>query len=180
MVTLTPILESHADALFPLVHGSNVTDTLVWDGPDSLEELREGLRVRELTTRAGEQHIFAILAEASTPIGCISLEPDPPNSAGAVGLWIGREFHGRGFGTEAVRLIVEYGFRTLALERLHAGIFVGNAVSRRIFEKNGFILEGTLRHAHRKRGVFVDEWVFAILREDFDRSRVALANKSSP
>ena len=46
--------------------------------------------------------------------------------------------------------------------------------SRRISEKNGFTLEGTLHHAQRKRGVFLDEWLFAILREDFERRHANL------
>jgi RimJ/RimL family protein N-acetyltransferase len=81
-------------------------------------------------------------------------------------LRIGRDLHGRGHGTAAVRLAARYAFEELRLAKLEAAVFVGNVASRRIFEKNGFTLEGTIRRAVRKRGRFVDEWLFGLLPEE--------------
>ena len=166
MIALHPILASHAEALFPLVFRSSITNMLIWDGPDSLEDLRNGLRVREEMTRAGQQLIYVMLDETGAPVGSIGLVPDHANAAASLGLWIGEPFHGRGYGTQAVRMITQEGLQKWDLERLEARVFVGNFASRRIFEKNNFILEGTLRRAVRKRGVFLDEWVLASVRGD--------------
>ena len=54
----------------------------------------------------------------------------------------------------------------LRLEKLEATVFVGNVASRRVFEKNGFLLEGTIRRAVKKRGRLVDEWLFGLLPEE--------------
>jgi hypothetical protein len=58
-------------------------------------------------------------------------------------------------------------FWRLTLEKIEATVFVGHWASRRIFEKNHFILEGTIRKAVQKRGEARDEWLFGITREDY-------------
>lgn len=165
MLSLRPVKEVDADALFPLIYQSPITDWIIWDGPASLDELRSGLREREQMMRNGDLHAFTIWVD-EVPIGSIRIAPNHPNRSGEVGLWIGEQFHGKGYGSEAVRLITEMGFRELDLNRLEARIFVGNTGSRRIFEKNGYQLEGTMRQLTLKRGEFRDEWLFARLRSD--------------
>jgi RimJ/RimL family protein N-acetyltransferase len=169
MIQLRAILESDAEGLFPLVYRTSVTETLVWDGPDCLESYRQGLRVREEKTRAGVQLTYVILDPQGIPVGSVGLDPDIANHSATVGLWIGVPFHGLGYGTASVGQIVALGFGELMLERLEARIYVGNAASRRIFEKNGFLLEGTLRRVGYKRGAFLDEWVMGTIREDYER-----------
>ena len=165
MLELRPISASDAEPLFPLIYRSSVTDTLVWDGPESLEEFKASLREREEKTRAGLLHSFAIVNEG-TPIGAMRIAPNESATTGDIGLWIGLPFQGRGLGTEAVRQVSAIGFIRLKLHRLEARVFVRNMASRRIFEKNGFTVEGTLRHATLKRGRYLDEWILARIREE--------------
>ena len=161
MVKLRAVVESDAETLFPLIYRSSVTDMLIWDGPSSFEEFREALRDRAEQTRAGTLHAYAVVQESDgAPVGMIRIAPDAANLSGDIGLWIGAAYHGRGYGTEAIRQVVEFGFEQAGLHRLEARVFVGNMASRRAFEKNGFALEGTLRDVVRKRGRFLDEWVF--------------------
>jgi ribosomal-protein-alanine N-acetyltransferase len=83
-----------------------------------------------------------------------------------MGLWIGTPYQGKGYGTEAVQQILQYGFTKLEMQKVEAKIFVGNTASRKAFEKCGFQLEGTIRRCEMKRGEFIDEWLFGILREE--------------
>ena len=161
MIALRPVRADDADALYPLVDGAHVTDTLLWDGPASLDELRASLAQ---LAAAADKNMFTIL-DGERPIGCCDVRPES-DFRGDCGLWIGEPYHGRGYGTEAVRLLQRYAFDELGLAKLEATVFVGNVASRRIFEKNGFLLEGTIRRAARKRGRFVDEWLFGKLREE--------------
>jgi RimJ/RimL family protein N-acetyltransferase len=161
VITLRPLGAGDADLLYPLVAGKDVTDTLLWDGPGSLDEYRESL---ERFAASADRHNFAIV-EGERPIGCIDVRPEN-DFRGDLGLWIGHDFHGRGYGTEAVRLATRFAFERVGLAKLEATVFVGNVASRRVFEKNGFRLEGTIRRAVRKRGQLVDEWLFGILREE--------------
>ena len=87
--------------------------------------------------------------------------PYDDSDVGDIGLWIGEPHWGRGVGTVAVQLIVSYARDVLGMRRIESKIFVENWASRRIFEKNGFELEGTLRQAVIKRGVPTDEWLLS-------------------
>lgn len=167
MIEFRPPTGGDADALFPLLRGTGVVETLLWDGPESIESLRESLAARADATARGEQAFFVIAeAGAGPPVGCCDLRPRPGGFRGDLGLWIGEPYQGRGYGTEVVRKLLDHGFRQLGMAKIEATVFVGHRASRRIFEKCGFLLEGTIRRAVRKRGRFVDEWLFGILREE--------------
>jgi RimJ/RimL family protein N-acetyltransferase len=167
LITLKPVEEADAIELFSLLHESNVTDTILWDGPESLDSLKRGLREREEWVRAGKCHQFTVIESGSGKrIGSIDIRPYDEPFRGDMGLWIGPPFQGKGYATSAVKRILKYGFETLGMQKIEAKIFVGNIASRRVFEKCGFQLEGTIRRAEIKRGKFVDEWLFGILKEE--------------
>jgi uncharacterized protein (DUF952 family)/RimJ/RimL family protein N-acetyltransferase len=170
MKLIRPVKGEDADILFPLIYQSPITDSILWDGPTSLEVFRQDLEEREARTTSGEGHLFTILEEGTgTPVGSASIHPDDTQLRGDIGLWVGEHQQGKGYGTQVVRELVAYGFDQLGLEKIEAYIFTGNWASHRIFEKNGFLLEGTIRSADRKRGQFVDEWLFGITRQDYKR-----------
>lgn len=168
MVELRPVLGADADILFPLVYQTRVADTLAWDGPASFEEFQQSLAEREVQTRLGQWHVFTIVEpQFGKLIGMTSIRPDMQLFRGDIGLWLGEMYQGRGYGTQTVRKLVEYGFEHLGLEKIEACVFTGNWASRRIFEKNGFLLEGTIRSAIRKRGQAVDEWLFGLTLPEY-------------
>jgi [ribosomal protein S5]-alanine N-acetyltransferase len=59
-----------------------------------------------------------------------------------IGYWIDRAYAGRGYTTEAVNLLTQYGFSVLALHRIEINLRPENAASRRVAEKAGYALEG--------------------------------------
>jgi uncharacterized protein (DUF952 family)/RimJ/RimL family protein N-acetyltransferase len=167
MITIRPPQPEDADALFPLVYGTGVADTLLWDGPTSLDEYRQSMAERAAQVARGEKHVFTIVEVVSgKPVGMMDIRPRSEHRA-TVGIWIGLPYHGKGYGSLAIHRLLEYGFGHLGLEKIEAEIFTGNWGSRRAFEKNGFILEGTIRKSVCKRGHLLDEWVFGITREDY-------------
>ena len=157
-VTLRRAVETDADRLFPLVNGTAVLDTILWDGPASREAFVARWMEHIENGRTGADHFFVIASATHGPIGCCDVRPDEQRFRGDVGLWIGIPFQGMGHGTRAVGLLARYAFDELGLTKVEAHVFVGNLASRRIFEKNGFELEGTIRAACRKRGRPMDEW----------------------
>jgi [ribosomal protein S5]-alanine N-acetyltransferase len=78
----------------------------------------------------------------------------------------GDRFAGRGYTTEAVQLTVDYLFATKKQHRIHLVIVPGNAASRRVAEKCGFVLEGTVRGAFFNHGVNHDVLLYSLLRTD--------------
>ena len=75
-------------------------------------------------------------------------------------------FAGHGYVTEAVRLLVDYLFANKKQHRIHLVIVPENAASRRIAEKCGFVLEGTVRGAFFSGGRNKDVLLYSLLRDD--------------
>ena len=75
-------------------------------------------------------------------------------------------FAGRGYISEAVRLLVDYLFATKHPGRIQLVIVPENAASRRIAEKCGFTLEGTARGAFFNDGRNQDLLIYSLLRTD--------------
>ena len=81
---------------------------------------------------------------------------------------------GRGYGTDAVNCVVDFGFGELRLERISLQVFDYNPRARRSYEKAGFSTDATLRHSRFHRGRHHDVHVMSILRDDWlalDRPR---------
>jgi RimJ/RimL family protein N-acetyltransferase len=74
---------------------------------------------------------------------------------------------GEGYGTEAVRLLLDFAFKDLNLKRVHLHVFGTNTRAIRVYEKVGFVREGLLRKAVHIDGSHVDVVVMGILREEY-------------
>jgi RimJ/RimL family protein N-acetyltransferase len=85
-----------------------------------------------------------------------------------VGLGIGeREYWGRGYGTDAMKVILRYGFTELNLRRVTLNVFEYNPRAIRSYEKVGFQHEGRLRSALLRDGKRWDMLYMGILREEW-------------
>jgi RimJ/RimL family protein N-acetyltransferase len=94
-------------------------------------------------------------------------EVDWRNRAGELGLVIGRkDLWGRGYGTEAVRVLARWGFFELNLHRVQLKVYEDNARAIRAYEKAGFKVEGCLRQARFHEGGYHDTLVMGLLREE--------------
>jgi RimJ/RimL family protein N-acetyltransferase len=163
--------------------GTHIFDTIVWDGPTSAADLPrywQAVRTVDWTDPAQDLALAIIERASHRYIGGIALRPDAdgPQKA-SVGYALAPAFHGRGYATEALRAVVDEGFAHRHAERISAEVFVGNHASRRVAEKAGLRLEGTLRRNICKRGVWLDEWLMAITRPDWEQARRA-APTSAP
>lgn len=85
-----------------------------------------------------------------------------------VGIGIGdRAYWGRGYGTDAMRVLVRYAFAELNLHRLSLNVFSYNRRAIRSYEKAGFVVEGRQRQAFRRDGQYHDLIFMGVLREDW-------------
>ncbi len=85
----------------------------------------------------------------------------------AIGYELSPEYWYQGFMTEVIEKIVEYGFHHLELNRIEAFVEPKNVGSRRVLEKTGFREEGVLKEHYYWRNSFVDNVVFALLKNDY-------------
>lgn len=134
----------------------------------------EGMAERWIGTHAtlwdeGRSVIFAIVVDGpGLLVGAIGLTLSPVHGRAELGYWVGREYWGQGYCTEAARAVVAWGFRTLELQRIHATHMIRNPASGRILEKVGMKREGVLRSHIRKWDILEDVAVYGILRDEFE------------
>lgn len=83
----------------------------------------------------------------------------------------GRRFFGRGLGTEASRLTLAHAFETVGLHRVALEVYAFNPRARHVYEKIGFIHEGTQRQALHWQGGWIDAHIMAILADEWARHR---------
>ncbi|MBI2559124.1 GNAT family N-acetyltransferase [Candidatus Woesearchaeota archaeon] len=81
-----------------------------------------------------------------------------------IGYWLGKKYWNRGIMTEAVKLMVNFGFKKLKLVRIYAQIFSKNRRSARVLEKNGFRFEGLLRKEIYKNNKLSDAILYAKIK----------------
>ena len=110
---------------------------------------------------------------------------DPPVLVGNIGLFdvrtkdrgatlgiaLGREYIGRGYGTDAVRVIVAYGFREIGLHRIALSVAPYNPAGIRAYEKAGFVEEGRYRESVLHDGHWYDEVLMSILDREWAARR---------
>ena len=74
----------------------------------------------------------------------------------------------KGYGSEAMRLMLRYGFEELNLNRVSLGVFSANPRGIRSYEKCGFVHEGRMREFARRDGQYWDLVFMGILREEWE------------
>ena len=82
-------------------------------------------------------------------------------------------YWGSGYGTDAVRTLVDGGFRALPLLRIELLVYPDNERAIRCYEKAGFSREGVLRAREYRRGKYDDVVIMSILHEEWRRARGA-------
>ncbi len=113
-------------------------------------------------------------ADTWTLIGTIAFDHiDWRIHAAEFGIMIGEKgYWNRGYGTEAVRLLVQHGFNTLNLNRIYLRVFDSNPRAIRAYEKAGFTLEVRERQADFRNGHYVDVLLMGILHDEFNDQKV--------
>lgn len=79
----------------------------------------------------------------------------------------GPRFYGRGLGTEASRLVLGYAFDVVGVHRVELQVYDFNPRARHVYEKLGFVHEGTMRDALRWDGQWVDCHLMSMLDSDW-------------
>lgn len=138
-----------------------------------ITEMFEEKFIEELgTTRAKSDVLFVIEViegASAKPIGNCSLhEVDSKDHKAIFGMVIGeKDYWSKGCGTEAARLLINYGFQQLNLHRISSTAFAFNERSIKLHKKVGFQEEGRLRQAFFKNGQYHDLILLGILREEW-------------
>ncbi|EEK45517.1 Acetyltransferase, GNAT [Bacillus cereus m1293] len=112
--------------------------------------------------------IFSILHKNNKElIGVINLNLNHIHKRGELAYWVGKPYWGNGFGTEAAKALLHYGFNELHLNKIFAAAFTNNPGSWRIMEKIGMKHEGTFKQHVVKSGEPMDITYYGILLDEY-------------
>jgi RimJ/RimL family protein N-acetyltransferase len=164
------------------VKRTDLQNFLIWfNDPEVTQYLSMYLPMTEM---AEEKYIEDLPSRSNTDIRLVieSIEIDSNKAIGSIGLSninnkdqnasfgiaIGEnEYWSKGYGTEAARLIIKYGFEQLNLHRISSSAFSFNERSLRLHKKVGFREEGRMRECTYKNGSYCDEVIFGILKSEW-------------
>jgi RimJ/RimL family protein N-acetyltransferase len=99
----------------------------------------------------GDRETVFLIENNHTPVGMVGVdwrEPETPE----LGYWLGVDYWGQGFGTEAARAVIDFTFEEFDTEQLVSGARVANPASRNILEKCGFQWNGVELHRFEALG----------------------------
>ncbi|SEO24981.1 GNAT family N-acetyltransferase [Paenibacillus sp. OV219] len=118
--------------------------------------------------RHGHGYTFAIVhKEFHTLMGCISLNMTSEHKRGEIGYWLGQSFWGNGYTTEALIQILQFGFKTIKLNRIWGAAMTKNPASSAVMLKAGLKHEGLFKQHIRKWDQFEDIHYYGLTSEDY-------------
>ena len=121
-------------------------------------------------------HIFSIVdLETDELIGrCMLFDIDQVNRRAMLGIVIGaKDYRGKGYGQDATRLLLDYGFNLLNLNSIILGTFSFNARAINCYKRVGFKEIGRRRQARIIAGEKYDAVLMDILAEEFESEYIA-------
>ncbi|HCI05636.1 MAG: Acetyltransferase GNAT family protein [Parcubacteria group bacterium GW2011_GWC1_45_9] len=165
---LRPILEQDLDNLVVWINDPDVRQFVAAYLPQSPQD--EKLWLENLGKKKDTDLTFGIALEKDNSlIGNIGLHRiTHRNGTAVMGFMIGRkELWGKGYGSEALMVLLDYAFGVLNLRKVSSSVFDFNERSLKCQQKCGFQTEGRLKAERYVNYAWADEILLAVFREDF-------------
>jgi len=143
-----------------------------WVAPSSEAAAKE--RIAKWSANDKDDLGFAIETIEDPPvlIGHLGLRgATPKDRCATLGIALGREYTGRGYGSDAMRVIVDYAFRELGLHHLQLSVAPFNQAGIRAYEKAGFVEEGRHRESVLHDGHWHDDVLMSLLDHEWAAGR---------
>jgi RimJ/RimL family protein N-acetyltransferase len=177
LVVLRPADGRDAPRLHVLMGDAEVT-RLTGSAHSSEEPTSSAWPVEQLVelydrwSRAEDRVVWVVVEGATGQVvgEVLLMDHDPGNRACGFRIWISGA-RDRGLGTEATRLAVGHAFDTLGLHRVQLEVYAFNPRARRVYEKVGFVHEGTQREALLFDGAWVDLHLMGMLDQEWRAAR---------
>ncbi|MDD5091894.1 MAG: GNAT family protein [Candidatus Wallbacteria bacterium] len=161
--------ERDLEKCFYWINDREVTRNLLFYPPVSREAEMEWLSKMSRHGVDGTYSFGIVVKENDVYIGNCGLHSINELSRHAeLGIMIGdRSYWDRGFGSDAVRILCSFAFRDLNLNRVYLNVYSNNPRAIKSYEKVGFRQEGLMRQHRFLEGVYVDQVVMGLLRDEF-------------
>ncbi|MEO8149125.1 MAG: GNAT family protein [Bacteroidia bacterium] len=119
-------------------------------------------------TEFGAPVVFAIRNVMDELVGITGLvcKYNKDSHKEEIGYWMGKPFRGNGITTAAVKKFTDYLFSNRKYIRIEAQTYMHNTASQKVLEKAGFEFEGILKKNFVKKGVYIDNRLFAKIKDE--------------
>jgi RimJ/RimL family protein N-acetyltransferase len=165
LVELATMEPADIDCLFALSGDLAVRLLVESDPPKPMPRARFQSMYDEDNQREKWPVQFAIRVDGRAVGTCALFEISDVHGTAQLGISVDdATMHGKGYGTDAVRTLVGYGFRVLNLRRVWLRVDADNAPAIASYRKAGFVEEGRLREHTWRDGAYRDGLVMAVLR----------------
>jgi RimJ/RimL family protein N-acetyltransferase len=136
--------------------------------PKTVESCRNALQEVISDSTIVEFHVRTL--DEDQLIGFVALHSiEWNNQKGSLAIGIGEAgYRGKGYGTDALRVILNYAFNELILHRVGLDVIASNGRAVRAYEKVGFKREGIIREAVHRDGKRMDLIYMGILRKEWN------------
>lgn len=137
--------------------------------PRTHESMITSVEARAKRTPANDEFIWIIENYEGVAVGNINVfDCNRRTGTFKYGLGIAREHWGKGYGKEAIKIILKYYFMELAYQKVTVYIYSFNERSMKLHESLGFCKEGVIRRMIYTNGKYYDEVIYGMTREEFD------------
>lgn len=167
-IYLRPIKEEDTDIVLEWRNSPEVVKNFIYRKPISREEHLDWLHNK---VEKGLVHQFVVCdKETDEPLGCVYLQNiDMTHRKAESGVFFSsRAQKGKGYATEAGKLLLHYAFYELGLHKVMARVLAYNQASIRVHEKMGGAREAYLKDELFLEGSYVDEVLFGFSKESAD------------
>ena len=168
---LRPITMKDAPDIFAYASNPEVTKYVRFVTHKSIKETHAFIRRVRASYRKGITPLWGIEIKASGRlIGALGFLQWPnPDRRAELGYVINPDFWGQGYVTEAAKVLCDFAFKKMKVNRIEAGTIVGHTASERVLQKCGFKFEGILRQREFIKGRFPDVTMYSLLRSDYSK-----------
>jgi ribosomal-protein-alanine N-acetyltransferase len=179
-ITLRELRISDAASLLALLTTEEVT-RFISPPPTTIEGFERFIQWTKREREAGRYVCFAVVPEGyDTAVGLFQVRQlDPSFGTAEWGFAIGSEFWGSGLFISGAQLVLEFSFEVIGVHRLEARAAVQNGRGNGALRKIGAVQEGVLRKSFVRGGKYLDQSLWAIVEQDWYRSKAVWGSKAS-
>lgn len=180
-VVLREKQESDIADFFCYYSDPEVSKFILCDIPQAIEDAARELRYWRGVFYQNDGIYFAIADKKTNKmIGSIGLTShNTYQSRIEISYDLAKEYWRRGITTRAMKVVIDYAFDVLKVNRIEASVSCDNIASKELLLKCGFTLEGVLRQHRYHRGSFVDVYFFSMLKSDLEKISALNSQRSS-
>ncbi|AKI97833.1 GNAT family N-acetyltransferase [Kosmotoga pacifica] len=104
--------------------------------------------------------------------GCGVNSVDWKNSNAKVGIFLGRPYWSKGYGTDAMKVLLRFIFTEMNLHKVLLNVYSFNERAMKSYKKCGFVEEGRLREQIFRMGRYYDTIIMGLLKKDFTENMI--------